>query len=140
MNAVEWVRGLPCESVVHDSETLEWVFGFGPGVSLRVAAPWRILEGGRIRLGHEDHGQQFGLTRPMDGAATAMEFLRGRPVKIFSIAAISADVSIDFGDGLLLQIFNASSGYEGWTLSGIDGRQVVAQGGGNVVAFPEVAR
>lgn len=140
MTAVEWVRGLSCDSVVHDAETLEWVFRFGPGVSLRVAAPWRIIGDGRVELGYEDHGQQFGLPRPVDGAATAMELLRGRPVKSFSIAAISADASIDFGDGHLLQIFNASSGYEGWTLSDIGGRQVIAQGGGSVVIFPEAAR
>ena len=31
MSAVEWVHGLVCESVVHDTETLEWVFRFlGP--------------------------------------------------------------------------------------------------------------
>ncbi len=77
MTTVEWVRGLTCDSVVYDAETLEWVFRFGPGVSLRVAAPWRIIGDGRIALGHEDHGQQFGLPRPVDCAATAMELLRG---------------------------------------------------------------
>ena len=140
MNAVEWVRGLSCEAVAYDAETLEWVFRFGPGVSLRIAAPWRILGGGRIELGYEDHGQQFGLPRPLDGAATAMDLLRGRPVKIFSIAEISADASIDFGDGFLLQVFNSSSGYEGWLISDIEGRQVIAQGGGSVVSFPKAAR
>jgi hypothetical protein len=79
MNAVEWVRGLACESVVHDAEAFEWVFRFGPTVALRVAAPWRIVGGGRIALGHEDHGQQFGLPGPVDGPATAMELLAGRP-------------------------------------------------------------
>jgi hypothetical protein len=140
MNAVEWVRDLPCVSVTYDAETLEWVFGFGPGVSLRVAAPWRIVGSGRIALGHDDHGQRFGRPRPVDGAATATALLRGRPVKAFSISAISADASVDFGDGLLLQVFNSSSGYEGWTLSDMEGRLVIAQGGGSVVASPKVAR
>jgi hypothetical protein len=140
MNAVEWVCGLGCASVVYDAETMEWVFRFGPGVFLRVAAPWRIVGNGRIELGHEDDGQQFGLPRPVDGAATAMALLRGRPVKTFSIDAISADASIDFGEGYLLEIFNASSGYEGWTLSDTGGRQIIAQGGGSLVTLPEAAR
>ena len=71
----------------------------------------------------------------------AMELLRGRPLKIFSIAAVSADASIDFGDGHLLQVLNGSSGYEGWTLSDTGGRQVIAQGGGSVVVtLPKAAR
>lgn len=140
MNAVEWASGLKCESVVYDPDTSEWVFRFGPGVSLRVAAPWRIIGNGRIELGYEDHGQQFGRPRPVDGAVSAMQLLRGRPLNAFSIAATSADACIDFGDGCLLQIFNSSSGYEGWTLSDTSGRQVIAQGGGTVVTLPEAAR
>jgi hypothetical protein len=124
VNNVEWVRGLVCESVVYHAETFEWVFRFGPGVSLRVADPWRIV------------AKQFGLPRPVDGAIRAMDLLRGRPVKSFSIASTSADASIDFGDGYLLQIFNSSSGYEGWTPSDSAGRQMIAQGGGSVVTFP----
>lgn len=137
MTAVEWLCGLTCESVAYDAATSEWVFRFGPSASLRVAAPWRIIGKGRIELGHEDHGQQFGLPRPVDGSATAMQLLRGRPVRTFTIAATSADASIDFGDGYLLQIFNSSSGYEGWTLSEVGGRQIIAQGGGSVVTLPK---
>jgi len=139
MSSVAWVRGLVCEDVVYDGETQEWVFRFGRGVALRVAAPWRIIGTGRIALGHEDHGQKFGLARPVDGATTAMDLLRGRPVNDFSIAAISADATIDFRDGYLLQIFNSSSGYEGWKLSDVAGRLIVAQGGGRSVEFPAPA-
>ena len=139
MSSVAWVRGLVCEDVVYDGETQEWVFRFGRGVALRVAAPWRIIGTGHIALGHEDHGQKFGLARPVDGVTTAMDLLRGRPVNDFSIAAISADATIDFRDGYLLQIFNSSSGYEGWKLSDVAGRLIVAQGGGRSVEFPAPA-
>jgi len=140
MKSVAWVRGLTCESIAYDADTYEWVFGFGNGVSFRVAAPWRIIAAGRIGLGHEDHGQQFGLPRPVDGVSLATDLLRGRAVRDFGIATVSSDVTLDFGDGYLLEVFNSSAGYEGWTLSGSGGRQVVAQGGGNLVEFPTVAR
>jgi hypothetical protein len=131
MSSIAWVRGLACEDVVYDAETHEWVFRFGRDTSLRVAAPWRIIGNGRIELGNEDHGQQFGLLRPVDGVATAMTLLGGRRVNDFSIAAISADATIDLRDGYQLQIFNSSSGYEGWTLSDAGGRHIIAQGGGH---------
>ena len=139
MNTVEWVRGLPCESVIYDADT-RWVFRFGPEVVLRVAAPWRIIGDGCIALGYRDHGQLFGLTQPVDGATGAMRLVGGRIVQSFSVAEVSADASIDFGDGRLLQVFNASSGYEGWELGNIDGRLVVALGGGGVMTFPEMGR
>lgn len=136
MTGVDWIRGLTCVQVTFERDTWEWVFLFGTGVVLRVAAPWRILTDGRIALGHNDHGQQFGLAQPLDGPAVALELLRDRPVSRFTVAQVTGDATIDCGGGRVLQIFNSSSGYEGWTLSGTDGRQVVAQGGGTVVVFP----
>jgi hypothetical protein len=139
MSSVAWVRGLTCEDVIFDAATWEWIFRFGSGVSLRVAAPWRIMGRGRIELGYEDHGQQFGLPRPVDGVASARDLLRGRSVIELSVAATSWDATIDFGNGCQLQVFNSSSGYEGWTLIGPEGRQVVAQGGGHLVEIPDAA-
>jgi hypothetical protein len=125
---------------MYDAETSGWVFRFGPEVALRVAAPWRLIGEGAIELGYEDHGQRFGQQQPLDGAVTATRLLRSRIVESFSVAEVSADASIDFGGGYQLQVFNASSGYEGWTLGHIDGRQVVAQGGGHVVTFSEAGQ
>ncbi len=127
------MRGLACDAITHDAEAWEWVFGFGTGVSLRVAAPWRIVANGAIALGHEDDGQRFGLPRPVDGAARALDLLRSRLVTVFDVADVTADARVEFGDGILLDVFNSSSGYEGWTLSDGTGRLLVAQGGGRLV-------
>ena len=136
MIGVDWIRGLTCAHVTFERDTWEWVFLFGNGVVLRIAAPWRIVADGRVALGHDDHGQQFGLAQPVDGPAVALELLRDRPVSRFMVAEITGDATIDSSGGRVLQIFNSSSGYEGWTLSEADGRQVVAQGGGSVVVLP----
>jgi hypothetical protein len=136
MTGVDWIRGLPCVQVTFECDTWEWVFLFGTGVVLRIAAPWRILTDGRIALGHDDHGQQFGLAQPLDGPAVALDLLRDRPVSRFTVTEVTGDAAIDCSGGRVLQIFNSSSGFEGWTLSGTGGRQVVAQGGGSVVVFP----
>lgn len=133
---VLWTKGLACDEVTNDTEAQEWVFSFGATVTLRVASPWRIVADGRIALGRDDDGQKFGLPQPVDAVAQARSLLRGRTVTSFSIASVSADAAIDFGDGLLLEIFNSSSGYEGWLLAEHSGRMLIAQGGGSLVGFP----
>ena len=136
MEDVPWVRGLVCEAVLHEPDISSWVFRFGPSVSLRVDAPWRVLAGGRIQVGGEDDGELFGLPRPVDAGARAMELLHARTVREFLVDSRSGDVTVDFGDGHLLQVFNASSGYEGWTLDdGASTRLLVGMGGGGIAEW-----
>lgn len=135
MSNVEWVRELVCEGVIHEAESSTWVFRFKPGVSLEVRTPWRVIGEGRIKLGYQDHGQWFGLPQPVDGISRAMELLRDRPIREFSVATVSADATIDFGDGILLEIFNSSAGYEGWEMGDLEGRQIIAMGGGDIALF-----
>lgn len=139
MSDIESVlRGLTCNDVDHDAETVEWVFRFGFGTALRVAAPWRIIAFGGIALGYEDGGQQFGLPKPVDAIAKSRELLCGRAVEAFTVADVTADAAIRLEGGVRVEIFNSSSGYEGWVLHAPGGRTIVAQGGGRVVDFPAV--
>jgi len=39
---------------------------------------------------------------------------------------------VDFDEGIRLEVFNNSSGFEGLVLNGPDGRMFVAQGGGKL--------
>lgn len=48
---------------------------------------------------------------------------------------VTGDVTVDFGDGHLLEIFNESSGYEGWAVAGGAGRLLVGLGGGGVAIW-----
>jgi hypothetical protein len=127
------MQGLACEDVNYDEATSEWVFRFASTAFLRVAARWIIVAQGRIALGSDDHGQQFGLPRPVDGVANATALLGGRTVEAFAVSPVSADLVIDFGAGVRLEIFNSSSGYEAWVLAAVNGRCLVAQGGGSLV-------
>ena len=138
MEDVPWVRGIACEAVLHEPDTGSWVFRFGPSVSLRVDAPWRVLSGGRIEVAAADHGQLFGLKHPVDAAALTRELLSGRPILELSVDPRSGDVTVDFGEGHLLQVFNNSSGYEGWTLAGASGRLLVGLGGGGIATWGEL--
>jgi hypothetical protein len=129
---VPWLVERTLQSVRLDTMTAEWVFDFGDGYGLQVASPWRMLVHGAISLGPRDHLQQFGLSRAINVEVAVWDLVRDRIVREASAAVGSADLVIDFGDGIRLEVFNDSSGYEGWILNAPDGRVLVAQGGGNL--------
>ena len=70
---------------------------------------------------------------PVDAEAIAGELLGGREVIAAEIKPETADLVLTFEGERRLELFNNSSGYEGWTLNGSDGRRLIAQGGGTVV-------
>lgn len=93
-----------------------WVFHFGNGVVLSTQSQWRVLSQEAILLTSEDDGQQYGLPKPIDAQARVRELLRDRIVSKVNVDQASADFSIHFDNGTILQIVNLSSGYEAWTL------------------------
>ena len=113
----------------------DWDFGFGDGLGLAVAVPWRIVVPDGIAHAEPDDGQLFGLKEPINGERRTNELLRGHRVEQIEIDLVTADICIRFDDGLRLDVFNNSSGYEGWTGTlgtGIDHLMVIGQGGGQV--------
>jgi Family of unknown function (DUF6188) len=136
MNAqVPSILGRSLRSVCRDDETDQWIFDFGEGLCLQVAAPWRLTKSGSIALGHCDHRQKFGLPQPVDAERAFCDLVKDQVVLDAVIANGSADLSIDFGAGIRFEVFNNSSGYEGWQLNLPGGRVLVGQGGGNVVEW-----
>jgi hypothetical protein len=110
-----------------------WDFQF-EAVHLNVASPWRITDQNGIRLGSCDHAQKFGLPSPVNAISNALEILRNRQIESVEISSISSDLHIHFYGDLLFDIFNYSSGYEGWNISSSDG-QAIALGGGELAVF-----
>jgi hypothetical protein len=52
-----------------------------------------------------------------------------------TVRARTADLLIEFENGSCLEVFNSSSGYEGWGCSDKDGLLVVARGGGEFATW-----
>ncbi len=119
-----------------DRREADWLFTFCDGVSIAVSAPWRLVATERIAFGAEDHGHQFGLDRPIDGAAMTNEVLDGRLVVAVELDDLTGDLCLRFEGGSRIDIFNSSAGYEGWqaALGGQSGLMVVALGGGGLIA------
>ena len=127
------LTGLSCLSVVRREHY--WVFEFSAGASLALPVPWRIVSAGRILFADQDHGQLFGLTKPVDGEALANETLRGQAIMKAFVDRETGDLAVLFRQDLRLDVFNNSAGYEGWGAGcKIDGEhwQIIALGGGEI--------
>jgi hypothetical protein len=109
-----------------------WHFGFTVG-GLAVQCPWRVISGGRILLGSVDHNQQLRLPEPVDAVARIFKLLKGKIVESVKIHDPTSDLTIQFTDDVRLDVFNNSSGYEGWQYEDRQGLELVAQGGGRLL-------
>jgi hypothetical protein len=118
-----------------EKKDYSWFFGFGSGVSLATESPWRFIEQGRVVVGSEDHGQQFGLPAPVDAARDLQSRAAGRTVEAASVASDSGDLMVQFPGPAYLQLLQLSSGYESWRLS-VDGGESICMGGGDIAHFP----
>jgi hypothetical protein len=128
-----WMVGRHVE--VSFSEPSMWVFSFGDSLGISVECPWRLLERGQIAVSGADHRQQFGLPAPVDSAARASSLLAGLAVRRVEVREGTADLFIDFDEDRRLEIIPFSSGYESWQVSAPTGKQVIAQGGGQLSAW-----
>jgi hypothetical protein len=124
--------GLQCTSVTRFGAE-SWRFEFEGRTTLDVSCPWRILAKGRIALGNIDHEQQFGLPKSVDAKQEA-ERLLVTPITEVTLRDQTADLILDLGQGTSLEVFNSSSGYEGWECSST-GLLAIAMGGGELSVF-----
>jgi hypothetical protein len=129
---VEWLIGRTCARV-YEHYPHNFSFEFGPGV-LAVDCLWRVVSGGRLVLTSQDHGQQYGLPAPVDAYSVAASLLQERSVTVARLREETADLVLEFGGGILLEILADSSGYEPWNLTG-PGVHCVALGGGGLADF-----
>jgi len=133
----EWFRGAQCWEIQRLSSAVWW-FRFGDAAAVNLACPWRILKGGKIALARDDDGQKFGLSKPIDTEAEALRLIGGNPATSVEIEDRTADLRIKFADGVELEAFNHSSGYEAWNAwvyknsTTID---VIALGGGDIAVW-----
>ena len=107
-----------------------WSFDFQGRLRLNIQCPWRIISDSGIALGSEDDGQQFGLLAPLNGGEMALRLLAGTTLKHVLITEKTGDVVFEFESGIRLEVFNNSSGYEGWNCGTSSGLAVIGMGGG----------
>lgn len=104
------------QCVIHRRES-DWAVSVVGGGCIALPVPWRIVANGRIAFADEDDAQQFGLATPIDGVKRANSLIGSRSITGISVDNETADLTIRFSDGVRLDAFNNSSGYEGWCIS-----------------------
>lgn len=92
----------------------DWAFDLENGVSLAVQCHWRLISSDKITVTDEDDGQKFGRPKPVDAERVANDLLTGTTIASARIDRVTADLCLRFNDGIRLEVFNNSSGYEGW--------------------------
>jgi hypothetical protein len=115
----------------------DWIFDFGRGWVLEVAAAWRLVGRDGVIFADRDHDAERLRTWPLGGDTFAGKALKRKRVAAVDVDPLTGDLSITFDDSLRLQIFNNSAAYEGWQANfGIDGHNVALVGmAGGGVAF-----
>ena len=126
-----WLEGCTLETIENNGPDF-WQLRFTEGGWLTIEATWRLIADQRIVFGNRDDQHKFGLPEPIDGKSLVKQWIQDRPVQSTSVDSFTGDVRIEFGEGVRLDIFNSSGGYEGWQSGGRGGEMVVARGGGNI--------
>jgi len=132
---LSWIVGNVVERVQYDAQTRRWFFAISDQTMLAVDCSWKIILPRTVPLASGDHGQQYGLTSPIDAAGKAMELLARHKIRSIASDKLTSDLTINFEDDIILRTFNASSGFEAWQLTGPQGVEFIAQGNGNIVTL-----
>ena len=129
---------IPPLSLLADSSLTEvtarehdWLFIFSSHVSIVAESHWRLLEGNRVIITDEDHGQLFGHKTPVDATAVVCTELNGAPVVRATFSQVS-DLLLSFTNGCTLELLVSSAGYENWHAYGPDESHTFAIGGGEL--------
>lgn len=114
-----------------------WSFAFEDHCTIVIQCPWRLLGNGTVMLANGDDGQQYGLPAPVDCEARANALVSGARLVEFQFVEASADLNARFDNGIQLETFTNSIGYEGWQANfqrdGI--KLIVGMGGGGLSIF-----
>ena len=129
LKVAQAAEGLTCTAVTLYAPH-SWSFDFEGRFGLNAQCPWRIVNEFGIALGSEDDAQKFGLRTPVDGAKVAMELLALKPLSKLVITDTTGDLLLEFESGVRFELFNNSSGYEGWNCGTPSGLSVIGMGGG----------
>jgi hypothetical protein len=120
---------------VYEHYATDYSFEF-EDVTLSVNCLWRIVVEGRLALTSEDHEHQFGLPARVNAYSEAERLLAGPSVTAVCFREETADLTLAFDGGLLLEVLSDSSGYEPWEIRA-PGVLFVARGGGGFADFRE---
>ncbi len=131
MNKQTFATNFLFDSVTYDKDADSWCFLFADKTIIVVSGFWRVLRERRIIVVSLDHGHQFGLPKPLDLVVELGNLLAGKFLTEISIDNDTADLTLVISDGIKIQIFIASAGYETYDFSYL-GKRYIGLGSGEL--------
>lgn len=122
------------DQISYDNNADSWMFNFKNNISLFASTLWRILKDDQIVLVSADHGQQFGLPKPVDVVNELKQLLTGHTLTKIQIKKNTADLKLTLTSGYKIEFFISSGGYELYNLH-VDNKQYIGMGMGDIAIF-----
>lgn len=119
--------GFQVASVRLDAQ--EWAISFSNGSTLTVECLWRLADKGALIRTSEDHLQMFGGSTFVDAVEELAHHTRGLSVSSVTFVAGTADLRLEFGPSIVLEIISTSVGYESWHVATSAGNELHAMAG-----------
>ena len=122
------------KSVSYDVDANSWNFVFDKNIGLYISGFWRLLKDDKIILVSLDHGQQFGLPKPVDLQELTTIKLTGKKLLSIDVKKDTFDLLLTFTERLKLEVFIASTGYETYNFS-INDNHYIGLGSGDLTIY-----
>lgn len=122
------------DNVTFDKDGSCWYFYFADKIFISSSGFWRLLTDDKIELVSLDHGQQFGLPKPLDLLEELTKRLAGKHLIKIEVIKDTYDLVLTLTEGHRLEIYISSSGYETYDFS-INNKRYVGLGSGGIAIF-----
>lgn len=131
MNDLSFKANSLFEEVRYDPNSKYWMFRFSDSIYVLVSTFWRVLTDRKITLVSLDHGNQFGMPKPVDVIEELSACLQGNALINLNVAKDTGDLKLSLTNNIELQIFVTSTGYESYQFE-VEGKRYIALGGGEI--------
>ncbi len=122
------------DSLTYDIAADSWCFLFKDRIYASSSGFWRLLVEDKIVYVSLDQGHQFGLPKPLDLVDEVIKLLTGKYLVAIDVDKNTADLTLTISDGIKIQIYIASSGYETYDFSYHD-KRYIGLGSGEIAIF-----
>ena len=122
------------KEVIYAEEGGAWYFNFDQELSVRLECFWRLFSADGILWTSNDHNLKFGRETPADLFKEINAILKDQETNKVERTDKSGDIKIDFDNGLYLEAYTDSSGYESWEINWKE-KIFVGMGKGEIARF-----
>ena len=119
------------DNIVFDKDGDCWYFYFADKIFASSSGFWRLLIEGKIDLVSLDHGQQFGLPKPLGLVEELTNKLAGKRLTKIEVIKDTYDLVLTLTGGFRLEIYISSSGYETYDFT-VNNKRYIGLGSGDI--------